>query len=110
MLEDILDRAEAGDWDREQLLDVFAANFTTRRIRYCVTGPCAYCGTEFAEGVDHVIPIADGGNEDPSNLVSSCISCNARKGRRRDFVGPSGVSTAVNLPKSGGDDRIRTDE
>ena len=43
---------------------------------------CFYC-MQPATTVDHVIPIKDGG--DPlayDNLVSSCITCNSRKGSR----------------------------
>ncbi len=40
---------------------------------------CHYCGREGHE-VDHLIPIARGGTDDPANLVAACRSCNARKG------------------------------
>jgi 5-methylcytosine-specific restriction endonuclease McrA len=43
---------------------------------------CHYCGQD-ATTADHVIPIAAGGDPiDQSNLVSSCVSCNSKKGSR----------------------------
>jgi len=47
---------------------------------------CFYC-MQPATTVDHVIPIKDGG--DPlayDNLVSSCSTCNSRKGSRSQGV------------------------
>lgn len=43
---------------------------------------CAYCGcTALAEGlqVDHVVPVAGGGSDDPANLITACTSCNQGK-------------------------------
>lgn len=41
---------------------------------------CRYCrSTEGELTVDHVVPIALGGSDDPSNLVAACRDCNAGK-------------------------------
>lgn len=45
---------------------------------------CRYCGAAAAESgegltVDHVVPVALGGANDPSNLVTACRDCNAGK-------------------------------
>ena len=40
---------------------------------------CHYCG-EPATDIDHVIPIADGGNDSLANLRPSCARCS--RGRR----------------------------
>ena len=43
---------------------------------------CTYCGSSPAEGelqVDHVIPAALGGTDDPQNLTTSCEPCNSGK-------------------------------
>jgi 5-methylcytosine-specific restriction protein A len=54
-------------------------------------GVCHWCGGP-ARSVDHVTPKADGGSDDPTNLVASCVPCNsarsmqwvlARRRRRR---------------------------
>lgn len=41
---------------------------------------CAYCKTvDKPLEVDHVVPKALGGNDDPSNLITACNDCNAGK-------------------------------
>jgi hypothetical protein len=41
---------------------------------------CRYCRSkENALTIDHVVPVALGGNDDPSNLVAACRDCNAGK-------------------------------
>lgn len=44
---------------------------------------CRYCGGKAPDvelTVDHVIPVALGGGNDPTNLVTACQRCNAGKG------------------------------
>jgi HNH endonuclease len=44
---------------------------------------CVYCGSTPVQSVlriDHVIPVADGGETNHVNLVTSCHDCNAGKG------------------------------
>lgn len=50
---------------------------------------CTYCGarppnTELH--VDHIKPVAEGGSNDPSNLVTACVECNLGKSDRRMVV------------------------
>lgn len=43
---------------------------------------CQSCGKATQEGeltVDHIIPLANGGSNDISNLQTLCRSCNSRK-------------------------------
>ena len=43
---------------------------------------CHYCGAPAPAvqlEVDHYIPVASGGTDDPSNLVAACQQCNAGK-------------------------------
>lgn len=41
---------------------------------------CRYCrATDSPLTVDHVVPVALGGTDDPSNLVAACRDCNAGK-------------------------------
>jgi hypothetical protein len=43
---------------------------------------CRYCGRKTPDVIlelDHVVPVADGGSNDPMNLVTSCWECNRGK-------------------------------
>lgn len=58
----------------------------TKRLRYEVLRrdqhTCRYCGNSAPEvklTVDHVLPVALGGSDDPTNLVTACADCNAGK-------------------------------
>jgi 5-methylcytosine-specific restriction endonuclease McrA len=47
---------------------------------------CAYCGARCAESdltVEHIVPVSRGGRHEWTNVVTSCRSCNTRKGNRR---------------------------
>jgi len=47
---------------------------------------CVYCGrhsTEIELHIDHVTPVADGGDNDFWNLVTSCLECNLGKSARK---------------------------
>ena len=44
---------------------------------------CKYCGRRSPEVIlecDHIVPVCDGGSDDPINLVTSCWDCNRGKG------------------------------
>lgn len=46
---------------------------------------CMYCGAHppaVTLHVDHITPVADGGMNDPGNLVTACQACNLGKGAR----------------------------
>lgn len=46
---------------------------------------CQYCGRHFPTSelsIDHVVPRSQGGGDSWTNLVCSCVKCNARKGGR----------------------------
>jgi 5-methylcytosine-specific restriction endonuclease McrA len=46
---------------------------------------CQYCGRHFPTSelsIDHVLPRSQGGGDSWTNLVCSCVKCNARKGGR----------------------------
>lgn len=50
---------------------------------------CRYCGRQAPNvvlHVDHVIPVAKGGTDDPDNLVTACYDCNEGKGTRHSGV------------------------
>ena len=46
--------------------------------------PCYWCGTEWTSKfqADHLIEKDAGGDDSPSNLVSSCAKCNQARGQR----------------------------
>lgn len=47
---------------------------------------CQYCGRSAPDVVlecDHIIPLADGGDNEIENLITSCFDCNRGKGKRR---------------------------
>jgi len=55
-------------------------------------GRCWWCGTDLKKSgyhVDHVIALANGGSNDPSNIVCACKTCNLQKGTKSplDFAG-----------------------
>lgn len=58
------------------------------RVRYFVFerdgGHCSYCGADVSESfhIDHAVPVAYGGGNDPDNLALACATCNLSKGAR----------------------------
>ena len=45
---------------------------------------CQYCGKQTPNcilEVDHILPVSEGGTDDPNNLISSCFDCNRGKGK-----------------------------
>lgn len=43
-------------------------------------GQCAYCRDEEMVGYDHVIPVSEGGETAPYNMLPCCAACNSSKG------------------------------
>lgn len=54
---------------------------TAEYVKILRKDPCVYCG-EPSEHIDHIVPFADGGPTDWSNLAPTCASCNLRKSRK----------------------------
>ena len=47
---------------------------------------CQYCGQQPPDvvlEVDHILPVVEGGDNDPMNLTTSCRPCNQGKGKKR---------------------------
>lgn len=60
---------------------------------------CRYCGRKAPDVelvVDHIHPVAEGGTDDPGNLVTACVECNAGKGARI-----IGAHLGAQTPRSG---------
>lgn len=58
----------------------------SKRLRYEIlrrdNHTCRYCGSSAPDvrlTVDHVTPVALGGNDEPTNLVAACAACNSGK-------------------------------
>lgn len=62
---------------------------------------CQYCGAHPPQAVlhvDHVIPVAEGGQNDQDNLITSCDACNLGKGARSlDSIPASLASRAADV-------------
>lgn len=52
------------------------------RLKALSAGACAFCGTDADLTVDHITPVARGGNGFPENLQCLCRRCNSQKGAR----------------------------
>ena len=64
---------------------------------------CAYCGAgieEVDEGIllslDHLVPRSAGGGDEPSNLITACTRCNAKRQDRQVFEFCEAVAHYVN--------------
>lgn len=71
---------------------------------------CAYCSFDMrdvprARCLDHVVPLAGGGTNDPDNIVTACKRCNGRKGGRTPTEAgmpwPRGVNPTPDPPVNG---------
>ena len=70
-------------YDRLPRRDV---KFTRRNIYARDRSRCQYCGKRFPTSelsLDHIVPRSQGGRTDWTNVVCSCVQCNAKKGGRR---------------------------
>ena len=45
---------------------------------------CYYCGVNTANSVDHLTPLDKGGDDNFTNLVAACSTCNYSKGSRTE--------------------------
>lgn len=62
---------------------------------------CEYCrlsqkGQEATFHIDHIVPLAFGGQTNSANLALSCVSCSLKKGAR-EFVEIDGAKRKVRL-------------
>lgn len=81
------DKVRASRMLRKQRLKNAPGAFSGDDIALMFTqqqGRCWYCQESIAEEyhIEHRVPLARGGSNDPSNLVLACPSCNLSKGAR----------------------------
>lgn len=65
---------------------------------------CVYCGCDLTGQVatlDHVVARENGGTNDPSNLVTSCMHCNCSKQDQRvsRFIDAAGLKRVRNATR-----------
>lgn len=70
-----------------------------RAVLQRARGRCEYCGLsqggqEATFHVDHVMPIAEGGQTVAENVALACVSCSLRKGARQTAMDPQTGSEA----------------
>ena len=76
----------------------------SKRLRYEVLRrdnfTCRYCGAaapEVALEVDHIVPVALGGRDDPTNLATACADCNGGKSSVPPNAEQVADANAINL-------------
>lgn len=58
----------------------------TREMILCRDVVCRKCGAEKDLQIDHIIPVAKGGNSRPENLQVLCKKCNQRKSSKLEEI------------------------
>lgn len=79
-----------------------AVPFTRRNIYHHYGYKCCYCAKKLPTtdlNLDHVIPRSRGGATDWTNIVTSCIPCNLRKGDRLPHEARMRLLVTVAAPK-----------
>ena len=76
------------------------------RVRQRAHHLCEYCHTNelwqyVRFTIDHVSPVAEGGEDIPENLALACFHCNRRKSNKRTAIDPeTGVAVTIYNPRS----------
>lgn len=76
--------------------------FTRRNIYLHYKNRCCYCSKRFplsGLNLDHVIPRSRGGKTDWSNIVTSCLACNLKKGNRLPREAGMRLMIPISRPK-----------
>jgi hypothetical protein len=71
----------------------------SKRVRFDVFKrdgfSCQYCGSvppEVVLEIDHLVPVAEGGGNEETNLITSCFACNRGKGATPLTVAPESLA------------------
>lgn len=76
-----------------------------RLVSQRATGRCEYCGLsqegqEATFHLDHIMPVAAGGQTTAENLALACVSCSLRKAARQTAIDPqTGEEAAIYHPR-----------
>jgi HNH endonuclease len=76
-----------------------------RLVSQRAMGRCEYCGLaqegqEATFHIDHIVPVAAGGQTTVENLALACVSCSLRKAARQTAIDPqTGEGAAVYNPR-----------
>ncbi|KAE9612517.1 putative HNH nuclease [Lupinus albus] len=78
---------EGACWEVPYLLQVVKRkllnkNLSRKNILFRDNSTCQYCSSRENLTVDHVVPIALGGEWKWENLVTACVKCNSKKGHK----------------------------
>jgi hypothetical protein len=57
-----------------------AIPLSTKRELWAI--PCVVCGVPWSICIDHIVPVAQGGGSERSNLQSLCVDCNHAKSHK----------------------------
>jgi len=67
---------------RNRLIHGKKFQVTAQEIARLYRNPCFRCGTYERLSIDHIIPLAKGGNHSIGNLMTLCTPCNTSKGKK----------------------------
>ncbi len=87
---------------------------TGKRLRYSILArdmfTCRYCGARADGGavlvVDHIIPVALGGTDDPENLITACEPCNQGKAAQSPVTAAPTPTDLARLARSVEEQRV----
>jgi len=83
----------------------YISTFLRRLVIRRASGHCEYCrlsqaGQEATFHIDHIVPVAAGGETVAENLALACVSCSLRKGARQTAIDPiSGNEASLFNPR-----------
>jgi hypothetical protein len=72
------------------------------KIRSSFLNECAYCSSNRGLGMDHIIPVSNGGGTTRTNVVPCCKMCNSTKGPRTAewLIGENAIAGIVDRLES----------
>lgn len=74
-------------------------NLSRKNILFRDNFTCQYCSSKGSLTIDHVLPIARGGQWNWENLVTACDKCNSKKGQKTPEEANMQLSKVPKAPK-----------